>query len=127
MRLSMIISLEDVLMANTILSFAETHMPKAIGELGKSRHSEASNKIMQALYATREPLDTQALWKVVSNDMEKIADLGGLLSSLQQADKIQVATDSSGRPLGYLAKQKAMSRTQSFTNFNLLSGKEFPK
>jgi hypothetical protein len=122
-RLSTRLSVHDVLYANTILAFAETTMPKAIGELGKSKNSEAANKIMQVLYSARDAKTVQDLWKVVQNDLDKIGDLASLLINLQQADKIQVVRSSLGKD-GYLPKQKAMSRTAPYTNFDLLRGKE---
>lgn len=124
MRLSTRIAVTDVLYANTILAYAETTMPKAIGELGKSKNAEAANKIMQVLYAAREAKTSQDLWKVVQNDLNSASDLGGLLMNLQTADKIQVITLQNNKQ-GYLPKQKAMSRTQPFTNFDILKGKEY--
>lgn len=123
-RLSTEFTIADVLYANTILAYTETVMPKAIGELGKSRHAEATNKIMQALYATREIKTVQDLWKIVQNDLEKIGDLASLLINLQQADKIQVVNNAAGKA-GYLPKQKPLSRTLPFTNFDILKGKEY--
>lgn len=123
-RLSTHFTVPDILMANTILSYAETTMPKAIGELGKSRNAEAANKIMQALYAAREAKTVQDLWKIVQNDLEKIGALAELLINLQQADKIQVIKNAAGKD-GYLPKQKPMNRQQPFTNFEILKGKEY--
>jgi hypothetical protein len=123
-RLSTEFTIADVLYANTILAYAETTMPKAIGELGKSRNAEAANKIMQALYTTRDVKTVNDLWKIVQNDLEKIGDLAGLLVNLQQADKIQVVNNAAGKA-GYLAKQKPLSRTLPFTNFEILKGKEY--
>lgn len=122
MRCSIRISEGDVLLANTILTYTESMMPKAIGELGKSRNSDASNKVMQALYEARAPKDVKELWKIVSNDLDKISALGELLQNLQQADKIQAVT-SNGK-LGYLAKQKPINRSAAFTNYQLLKGRE---
>lgn len=123
-RLTTHATVEDILMANTILSYAEIAMPKAIGELGKSKNAEAANKIMQALYGARDAKTVQDLWKIVQNDLDKIGDLASLLINLQQADKIQVVKSSLGKD-GYLPKQKAMNRTQPFTNFEILKGKEY--
>jgi hypothetical protein len=123
-RLSTRFSIEDVLHANTMLAYAESTMPKAIGELGKSKHAEAANKIMQALYGARELKTVNDLWKIVQNDLDKIGDLASLLVNLQQADKIQVIKDVKGRD-GYLPKQKPMSRNLPYTNFDLLKGREF--
>ena len=125
-RLSTRLSIRDVIYANTLLSFAETTMPKAIGELGKSRNSEAANKIMQVLYTTRQPLDVKSLWRVVDKDLEKTADLASLLMNLQIAEKIQVVSLPGGGH-AYLAKIKPMSRTTPFTNMDLLKGKEIPE
>lgn len=121
-RLSTNFTVEDVLYANTMLSFIEATMPKAIGELGKSRNSEAANKIMQTLYSARETKSITDLWKVVSNDLDKIGDLAALLINLQQSDKIQ-AVKANGKE-GFLAKQKHMSRTAPYTNFEILKGRE---
>lgn len=123
-RLSTHATVADILYANTILSYAEIAMPKAIGELGKSKNAEASNKIMQVLYGARQAYTVQDLWKVVQNDMDKIGDLASLLINLQQADKIQVVRNPLGKD-GYLPKQKAMNRTQPFTNFEILKGREY--
>ena len=121
-RLSTSITVQDVIHANTLLAYAERTMPKAIGELGKSRNAEASNKIMQALYATSKPLDVKALWKIVQNDLDKISDLSTILVNLEQADKVQTL-NTTGIP-GYLAKIKAPNRAAPYTNFDLLKGKE---
>lgn len=123
-RLSTRLNVKDVLFANTVLSYAETTMPKAIGELGKSKNSEAANKIMQVLYAAREAKNAQDLWKVVQMDLNSPSELGTLLVNLQQADKIQVINSSAGKA-GYLPKQKPMNRTAPFTNFEILKGKEY--
>lgn len=123
-RLSTHFTVQDVLYANTVLAFAETTMPKAIGELGKSRNAEAANKIMQVLYSAREPKLAQELWKVVQNDLDKIGDLASLMVNLEQADKVQRIKTATGKE-GYLPKQKPMSRTLPFTNFEILKGREF--
>lgn len=123
-RLTTNLTVQDVLYANTILTFAETTMPKAIGELGKSKNSEAANKIMQVLYSARLPKTVQDLWKVVQMDLNNPQELGTLLVNLGQADKIQVIKSPGGKD-GYLPKQKPMNRTQPFTNFDILKGKEY--
>jgi hypothetical protein len=124
-RASTRLTVKDVLHANTVLAYAETTMPKAVGELGKSRNAEAANKIMQALYGAREAKTVNDLWKIVQNDLEKLSDLGTLLMSLQQADKIQVVPKIVQGKDGYLPKQKPLSRTLPYTNFDILKGKEY--
>lgn len=99
-------------------------MSKAIGELGKSKNAEAANKLMQVLYSAREAKTVQDLWKVVQNDLSSPSELSVLLVNLQQAEKIQVIKNAAGKD-GYLPRQKPMSRTQPFTNFDILKGKEY--
>lgn len=123
-RLGTKLTMPDVLYANTILAYAEITMPKAIGEMGKSKNSEAANKIMQVLYSAREAKTAQDLWKVVQNDLTNMSDLATLLVNLQQAEKIQVVKGLDGKP-GYLPRMKAMSRTQPYTNFDILKGREY--
>lgn len=123
MRLSTTITVKDVIHANTLLAFAESTMPKAIGELGKSKNSEAANKLMQVLYDAREPKSVKDLWKVVQNDLDNPGELAKLLLNLSQADKIQTIKRTDGHD-GYLPKQKAMSRNIPYINFELLKGRE---
>lgn len=123
-RLATRLTVTDVLYANTVLTYAETTMPKAIGELGKSKNSEAANKIMQFLYSSREARSVKELWKIVQMDLNSPSELGVLLVNLQQADKIQSVRLSTNSD-GYLPKQKPMSRNAPFTNFDILKGKEY--
>jgi hypothetical protein len=116
-----------VIHANTVLAYAETNMPKAMGELGTSRISQASNKIMQFLYEARAPKTQQELYKVIRNDIEKPTDLGPLLASLLMGEKIQLITlpDSGGKQ-GYLPKRDTISRKVMFVDYQYLKGKEMP-
>lgn len=119
-RVSTIIDVPDVLLANSLLSFTESSMPKALGEFGKSRHSEAANKIMSKLYEAKKPIKLEELWKVVSSDLEKMDDLTNMLKNLQNADKIQVL-----KGVGFLPKQRPLDRKQLYVDYSLL--KEFTR
>lgn len=125
MRCSTTISDSDVISANTILAFAETQMPKAMGELGKSRSSEAANKVMQLLYGARKPMAMQELWPAVRNDLERIQDLAQIISNLLQAGKIQEVELPNNRR-GLLPKQSGISRKILYVNENILKGHELP-
>jgi hypothetical protein len=125
-RLSKIIEPQDVIRCNTVLAFAETLMPKALGELGKSRSSEAANKIMQALFSAKEPLEVSHLWKVVRSDLDKPQDLSQVLNNLVYADQIHIVRSETTNRTGYLPKAKTMDRKVLYIDFNYLKGKEFP-
>ena len=120
MRLSTRIDMQDVLLANTILTQAEGVMPKALGEFGKSRNSEAAQNVMSALYEAKKPLTFEDLWKVVSRDLDKREQLTDILSGLVQAQKIQSPDGKSGKFAGFLAMQKQINRSALYVDFNLL-------
>jgi len=119
-KLSQTIDEQEVLHANTVLAHAESLMPQALGELGKSRSSEAANKVMQALFSAKAPLDVQDLWKVVRADLDKPADLSQVLANLQLADQIQVVKSSLDNTTGYLPKLKTISRKVMFVDKSYL-------
>lgn len=88
--LRMTISKEDALKANGVLYHAEKKMPKALGEFGKSRYSDISNTILDILNTTKVPLTSNEIFKKVSQDIGKMADLIEVIKNLQHADKIQL-------------------------------------
>lgn len=114
-RISTLIDMQDVLLANSLLTYTEGSMPKALGEFGKSRNSESANKIMQVLYDAKKPVKIEKLWKVVQSDMEKFSDLANLLQNLQNADKIQMIKGE-----GFLPKQKPVDSKALYVDLNLL-------
>lgn len=114
-RLSTTIDIQDVVLANTILTFTERNMSKALGEFGKSRNSEASQTIMAALYEAKKPLLFEDLWKLVSRDLERREALADILHGLQQADKIQAIQHR-----GFLSKTKPINTNAVYIDFKLL-------
>lgn len=114
-RVSTTITLQDVVLANSLLTYTEVSMPKALGEFGKSRNAEAANKIMQALYETKKPLQFNQIWKIVSSDLNKMTELAELLNNLTQADKIQ-----NWKGQGFLPKHSPLDRTNLYVDYNLL-------
>jgi hypothetical protein len=118
-RLSMEIEKEDVIYANTLLTFTEHFMPKALGEFGKARNSDVSNKIMQMLDSTLEPLSIQTLWKGVHQDLERREQLAEILGNLMIAEKIQTVKG------GYLPIRKVRNKEVNGTiDWNLLTQAE---
>ena len=114
-RASRIIDMQDVVLASSLLSFTESSMPKALGEFGKSKNAEAANKIMSALYEARRPLKLTDLWKIVSNDLEKIHDLSTLLINLQNAEKLQTVKGE-----GFLPKQRPLDKKMLYVDYDIL-------
>jgi hypothetical protein len=119
MRLSTNIEEQDVLLANTILTFTENNMPKALGEFGKSRNSEAAQNVMSALYDAKSPLTFEQLWKVVSRDLDKREQLTDIVRGLAEAGKIQMPEKGSAKA-GFLPAQKPVNTKALYVDFNLL-------
>lgn len=118
MRSSTEISTDDVVLANTILTYTESNMSKALGEFGRSKDSEAQHNIMTALYESKTPLSISDLWKIVSRDVDKQERLADILSSLASAGKIQPAPGNKGM---FLPMQKPMAKENTpYVNLNLL-------
>ncbi len=83
---------EDCLSANTLLHHTETKMPKALGEFGRSKYSDVSNIICDALSRADSPLSYMDLWKLVAKDLSKTTELADILKNLMAAQKVQVIT-----------------------------------
>ena len=118
------ITLDHVIEANTVLTFTEGLMPLALGEFGASNTSDTATKIMEALYTTTEPLTIQDLWKVVSTDLDKIADLASIMQNLERADKVQVAKGY--KHGGFLPKKAAIveSTPSKFIDMSYITQRE---
>jgi hypothetical protein len=118
MRKSCVLDMQDVVLANTLLTHAEHSMPKALGEFGKSRNSDAAQAVMSKLYDSKRPMKFEELWKVVSRDLEKREQLADILSSLQTAGKLQALKDGQG----FLPMQKPVASKEAlYVDLNLLS------
>jgi len=118
-NLSTTLSEDDVLYANTILTRTEQLMPKALGEFGKSRHSDVMHRIVQVLESSNRALSVKELWKYVVQDLDKINDLVELMRNLATADRVQMTRD------GFLPKRKVVADTDGSTvDFNLLLKEE---
>jgi len=113
------VTAEDVVYANTILTFTEHLMPKALGEFGKSKYSDVTHKVASLLATTNKPLKLNDIWKHVSTDLERQSQLMDILQSLAAAEKIQSTKG------GFLGVQKVMNmETSDILDYNLLSAEE---
>lgn len=118
-RVSTTIETKDIIYANTLLSFTEQLMPKALGEFGKARNSDITHKLMLALDGTVLPLTLQALWKVSHQDLDNRNQLVDIVNNLLQAEKIQCVEG------GYLPIKKVLAQgTAGLIDWNLLTQTE---
>lgn len=99
------ISATNVIRANTMLAMAEKKMPKALGEFGASKYSDATNKVIEYLSSRIKPASSQEIWKVVQKDLNKPSELNDILLNLKTAEKIQIISVMG--KTGYLPMHRA--------------------
>lgn len=109
-RLSNIIDTQDILMGNTLLTFAEYNMPKAMGQFGKGRNSAVSHKILEMITESILPVDMKTIIRGVHQDVDNLSAINDIISSLRVADKIQITEDGK-----FLPKQRKRTLTDSDT------------
>jgi hypothetical protein len=120
-RLSNTITEADVVYAHTVLTFAEHQMPKALGEFGKSKHSDIAHKIIQFVEGAEVVVSFKEIWKSVSGDLEKQSDLATILQNLVAADKLQPVPDLGG----YIPKKvRTLPANSASINYSLLTPEE---
>lgn len=103
---------ECVLEANTILTFTEEHMSKSFGEYGKSRNSEATQKIVAYMEAANRPVTADELYKACSQDLDRFADIFLILQNLQRADRIMSSNQT------FILRKTSRSERRKYTSFN---------
>lgn len=115
------ITASDVLIANTLLTFTEHSMPRAMGEFGKAKNADVSAKVLSMLTTAKTPMDTPAIWKQVQSDLERIEDLQKMLAGLIQANKIQyVHKRATSTAQGYLIVRQSLSNKTIYVDYSLL-------
>jgi hypothetical protein len=116
MRVSVEVAIDDVTLANTILTYTESAMSKALGEYGKQRNAEAAHAVMTAMYEQKAKFFSfEELYKIVQRDLDKREQLSDLLANLQAAQKLIHVKDK-----GFIAKDKPMDKKAVFIDTKLL-------
>jgi Protein of unknown function (DUF3987) len=112
---------EDVLFANTLLTFTEHKMPMALGEFGKAKNSDVAAKVMSVLAEARAPLDLPDIWRQVQTDLDRPEDLNKLLAGLMQGGKINhINGKATGGATGFVITRKLLSNRHVYVDFDLL-------
>lgn len=116
------ITADVVVYANTILSAAEINMPRALGEFGKAKNSDITNRLITFLERSSKPQSITEIWRAVGHgNLGKTAELAELINGLKIADKVQYV--EAGPSSGYLAK-RVVNRNEKYVNWSLLTPEE---
>ena len=87
------INLSTVIEANSVLHYTEYFMPKALGEFGKARNSDITEKILKLLDKAEVPLNSiKDIWPQVSRDLDSSKQLSDILMGLQAAGKVDTTS-----------------------------------
>lgn len=117
------ITKNDVLYANTILSYTEQHMSKALGEFG---HSEDSKKLYSVLKLVRkhpEGLTPVEMIKVTSQLALRADMLSAIVENLRRMDKLDIITvrNQHGEDVRkYIATKNLTDNSDDYCNFEWL-------
>ncbi len=112
---------EDVLFANTLLTFTEHRMPQAMGEFGKAKNADVAARIIAVLSEAKSPIDIGELWKQVQSDLDRIEDLNKLMAGLMQGGKVQyIGRTRTSNVQGYLPVRKMLSNKHVYVDYDLL-------
>lgn len=77
-RLDDTITVEDVIYSNTVLFHTEALMPKALGELGRSKSSETNQAVLSFIFSSNRPVSAS----------EVLAGCKGALGSIEEVIKV---------------------------------------
>ncbi|MGL5079420.1 MAG: hypothetical protein ACRDBG_26780, partial [Waterburya sp.] len=112
--------------ANTILSFTEQFMPKALGQFGKAKNSDVSHKVLAVIDNAKGVIGIPEIWANVHSDLEKVGLLSEILNNLIMANKIQ--TVNTGNVQGFIPKKGKLwideEGMEEFIDMNILTEEE---
>lgn len=116
-----VIQKEDVLFANTLLTFTEHKMPLAMGEFGKSKNADVAARLLAVMAEAGKPMDINELWKQVQTDLDRFDDLNKIMAGLVQGGKAQYVSRTKGSDAqGFLPVRKVLSNKALYCDFSLL-------
>lgn len=116
---------DDVVYANTLLSFIEHYMPKALGEFGKARNSDVAGKIIAFLSEHKTPVSDAKIWEKVRTDLDRVEDLSKILAGLGTANQVQYVNAPNPEHRGWTVIRKILSEDNMYVDYSLL--KEAPE
>lgn len=106
-RCDMTVTHDDIIMANTVLSYAENIMPLAMGEFGKGKNSSAANLIMKMIN-NGTGVSVKEILAGTINETDNFGVVHDIITKLHHAGKIQVGEDHL-----YYPKRAAITRTDT--------------
>lgn len=107
--------------ANTILTYAEKLMPKALGEFGKARNSGISNDIVDFIEKAEGIVKFKDILVHVRMNIDKPIELAGILNTLVMTEVIQQIPSKSE----YLPRRRVIEYDSSDTlDYDYLSDEE---
>ena len=110
------IGVRQIILANSILSYAEHVMPKALGEFGKARNNDVGNMILAALAKSpTRPVTQGELFKQVNSSLDRPEDLIKILQGLVNSEKI---VQIKGQ--GFALRNKVLGENQLYVQYALL-------
>ncbi len=121
-RVSLVIEEEDVIYANTILTYTELFMPAALGEFGKGKNSNTAHRILDYCKSLKGAFSIQDVWKQFYRDFTRTEEVSEVLRGLLFAGKLQTTEQ------GLLPKEEIKENIYTdLVNYSFLSTEEQKK
>lgn len=115
------ITVDTVLLANSILSYTELYMPKALGEFGKSRNSELNQIVLDAIGSANKGngVTMKKLVKRVGQDVDSVHELAMIVLKLKEAGKVDSKVVPGKSPEFFIVRSKVQQSDQ-YVDYSLL-------
>jgi hypothetical protein len=114
-ELSMIITEAIAIKANTILHYAETLMPQALGEFGRSKNGDIAQVVLEVINKNAETgINIMDIFGLVSKEVDSLVDLSKIAKKLLESKRVEVR-DQKLYPITITTKQEV-----PYVDFTLL-------
>lgn len=101
---STLVTDEIVIEANSILTFAETLMPKALGSFGAAKDADVVHKIVTLIKSSDKPVTAPELWAHIHRDLSRTSEFQDIIQRLLNAKQIQMIPE-----VGFLPIRKTLN------------------
>lgn len=122
-RVSTEVSLEDVYLANTLLTYTEHNMSKALGEYGKNKNWDVAAEILRCLDAAIDEghlgMTSQELFKAIRTNISDPRDFQKVCEMLLATEKIK-HSEVKGVKMYHPVKEQREVRQEGMYNLELL-------
>jgi hypothetical protein len=118
-NLRMEITLNDVVYANTLLTYTENFMPRALGEFGKNEAHKGMASVLRLIRKSPQGITGVELQKKSSSFDIKVSEVQRIVAELIIADKVERVANDRGTTV-FKPKSQILKKTTDYVQYDLL-------